>query len=68
MEDQLRYLPSKTRAIFRMNRYDNKSVREIAANLHLTEKAVEYHITRALKFLRKKLKGYLPLLFKILFR
>ncbi len=63
VEDQLKHLPSKTQAIFRMNRYDNKSVREIAAILHLTEKAVEYHITRALKFLRKKLKGYLPLLF-----
>lgn len=58
IETTLRELPEKTQTVFRLSRYENKSVREIAGNLSLTEKAVEYHITKALKLLRIRLKGY----------
>ena len=58
IETTLRELPEKTQTVFRLSRYENKSVREIAGNLRLTEKAVEYHITKALKLLRIRLKGY----------
>lgn len=52
-------LPDKTQSIFRMSRFDEKSHREIAEYFEISEKAVEYHITQALKFLRSELKDYL---------
>ncbi|HVU55391.1 MAG TPA: sigma-70 family RNA polymerase sigma factor [Puia sp.] len=63
LEETLQHLPAKTQTVFRMSRFENKSVREIAHLLRLTEKAVEYHITKALKLIRARLKEYLPLLF-----
>lgn len=59
IEKTLRELPEKTQAVFRLSRFENKSVREIAGNLDLTEKAVEYHITKAIKLLRQRLRGYM---------
>jgi RNA polymerase sigma-70 factor (family 1) len=55
-------LPEKTRHIFSMSRLEEKTHREIANTLDLSEKAVEYHITQALKSLRISLKEYLPVL------
>jgi RNA polymerase sigma-70 factor (ECF subfamily) len=63
LEETLRHLPVKTQAVFRMSRFENRPVREIAHLLHLTEKGVEYHITKALKLIRSRLKEYLPFLF-----
>ncbi|MES1249645.1 MAG: sigma-70 family RNA polymerase sigma factor [Chitinophaga rupis] len=63
LENTINSLPPRTQTIFRMSRYENKSVREIAHLLHLTEKAVEYHITKTLKLLRARLKGYLHFFF-----
>jgi len=63
LEKTLRELPPKTEIIFRKSRFENLSVREIAADLHVTEKAVEYHITRALKLLRLRLKDFLHCFF-----
>lgn len=54
-------LPELTQQIFRMSRYDNKTNREIAETLHLSQKSVEYHITKTLQKLRKRLKDYLPI-------
>jgi RNA polymerase sigma-70 factor (ECF subfamily) len=58
VNDVLQKLPDKTHEIFRMSRYENKSVKEIAAHLDLTEKAVEYHITKSLKFIKERLDMY----------
>lgn len=55
----LQILPPKTREVFVMSRYKNKSHKEIAEILHITTKGVEFHITKALKQLRKSLKDYL---------
>ncbi|PSL47953.1 RNA polymerase sigma-70 factor (ECF subfamily) [Chitinophaga niastensis] len=63
IDSTLKELPEKTRTVFLLSRFENKSVREIAGNLDLTEKAVEYHITKAIKLLRQRLKGYLPFFF-----
>lgn len=63
IDKTLRELPDKTQTVFRLSRFENKSVREIAGKLDLTEKAVEYHITKAIKLLRQRLRGYLPFLF-----
>jgi RNA polymerase sigma-70 factor (ECF subfamily) len=42
-----------------MSRFEEKSHKEIALALDLSEKSVEYHITQSLKFLRVYLKDYL---------
>ena len=58
----LTHLPSHTREIFRLSRFEHQTVPEIAVRLKLTPKAVEYHITRALRLLRVSLKDFLPAL------
>ena len=51
-------LPEKTKAVFQFSRIDHLSNREIAGKLQLTEKAVEYHITKALRQLKGDLKDF----------
>lgn len=58
VNEVLKKLPEKTVEVFRMSRFENKSVREIAAHLSLSEKAVEYHITKSLKFIKEHLDIY----------
>ena len=52
-------LPDTTKTIFRLSRFDRYSNEEIAGRLHLSGKAVEYHITRAIKRLRLRLNQFL---------
>lgn len=61
IEKAIGMLPEKTRHIFRLSRFDQLSIREIAAHLNISEKAVEYHITQSLKTLRSYLKDYLDI-------
>lgn len=51
-------LPDKTQAIFRLNRLENLSVREIALRLNIPERTVEYHITQSLRTLKKHLQDF----------
>ncbi len=57
----LHSLSEKTRRIFYMSRFEELSNKQIACRLKLSEKSIEYHITKALKTLQKALKDYLPL-------
>ena len=59
----IKSLPPLTQQIFEISRDDCLSVKEIALAKRLSEKGVEYHITKALKALRIALKDYLPLFF-----
>lgn len=59
LENALNLLPPKTRLVFRMSRFEHRSTSEIAAQLGLTDRAVEYHITQSLRLLRFQLKDYL---------
>ncbi|HEY1166573.1 MAG TPA: sigma factor-like helix-turn-helix DNA-binding protein, partial [Chitinophaga sp.] len=59
-------LPQKTREIFRLCRYEKWPVKEIARFMNLSEKAVEYHVTQSLKFIRLRLKDYITLLLPLL--
>ncbi len=52
-------LPVKTKAVFKLSREENRSVKEIALVMNLSEKAVEYHITQSLKLMRLHLKEFL---------
>ena len=56
-------LPEKTQEIFILSRHKFLKNSEIATKINLSEKSVEYHITKALDFLRKHLKDYLPVIF-----
>lgn len=58
----LEHLPAHTREIFQMSRVEHQTVPQIAGRLKLSTKAVEYHITRALKMLRVSLKDFLVVL------
>lgn len=66
IENHLHELPEKTQTIFKLSRYEHKSVKEIAGHMQLTEKAVEYHITKSLKLLRQHLRNYLNMYFTLL--
>ena len=56
-------LPDKTQEIFRLNRFEGKTARQISEHLNLPERTVEYHITQALRRLKVLLKDFLPLSF-----
>jgi RNA polymerase sigma-70 factor (ECF subfamily) len=60
IDHTLDQLPPLGRQIFELSRYGNKKNAEIAAELNISVKTVEAHITRALKDLRKALKNYMP--------
>jgi RNA polymerase sigma-70 factor (ECF subfamily) len=62
IQESINNLPPKTRAVFIKKRFENKKNTEIAAEMQVTEKAVEAHITKALKILKNDLSDYLPLL------
>jgi RNA polymerase sigma-70 factor, ECF subfamily len=68
IHDTLAALPNKSRKIFIMSRFENKSNKEIAEFLGITVKGVDYHIGLTLKALRVSLKDYLPLFFYLLVR
>ena len=61
INETLNSLPEQTQRIFRMSRYEQMSVKEIAEKMGVSSKTVEYHITKALKELRISLKDYLPM-------
>lgn len=62
----LKKLPPKTKQIFILSRFQNLTYNEIAEKMNLSNKSIEYHISRALEKFRIALKDYiylLPLLF-----
>jgi RNA polymerase sigma-70 factor (ECF subfamily) len=63
----IKALPSQTRTIFNMSRQEYKSNKEIAEQLQIAVKTVEYHITKAISVLRIALKDYM-IFFLILIR
>ncbi len=62
IRNTLKELPEQTRLIFVKSRFENKTNREIAEELDTHIKTIEYHIAKALKLFRVRLKDYLPLL------
>lgn len=62
----LKALPEKRRMIFEMSRFEGLKNAQIATQLNINLKTVEYHMSAALDFMRKKLKDYLPVLILIL--
>ena len=58
VEQVLNQMPEKTAMIFRMSKMDELPVKTIASKMDLTEKAVEYHITKSLKIIRHQLQNF----------
>lgn len=58
-------LPKRTAKIFRMSRFEHLSHREIAQQLELSTKSIEYHISKVLCELRVNLKDFLTILLLI---
>jgi len=62
IEKGLDNLPEKCRSVFELSRHENKSNKEIAAELGISEKTVEGHLTKAIKRLRVTLNSALFIL------
>lgn len=63
IRETLKSLSDQTRQAFLLSRFENKSNKEIAEQMGISIKGVEYHISKALKALRITLKDYLPLFY-----
>lgn len=59
----LSHLPENFKNVFEMNRFHNMTYKEIAEELGISPKTVDYRIQQSLKQLRLELKDYLPLFF-----
>lgn len=61
IKDTLKQLPPQCGVVFKLSRFEEKKYKEIAEELNISVKAVEGHISKALKIFRTNLKDYLPL-------
>ena len=52
-------LPEKTKNVFQLSRQHNLSNKEIAQKLEISEKTVEFHLTKSIKRIKSGIKDYL---------
>jgi len=57
LENAIDTLPEKCAKVYRLSRNEHKANREISAQLEISEKTVEAHITRALKHINNAVIG-----------
>lgn len=62
VERYLRQLPAKCQQAFRLSRFEQKTIPEIALEMNISTRTVENYLTRALKHLRDALSKYTWLL------
>lgn len=62
IDDTLQKLPRKTRQVFILSRDHGLTYNEIARKTNLSQKSVEFHISKALSRLRVSLKDFLIIL------
>ena len=67
VEEAVNHLPEKSKKVFKLSRFEGRSNAEIAKLLHLSEKAIEYHLTKSLRDLRVHLKDFTLMLLIVLF-
>lgn len=67
IEQSVESLPPRCREIFKMSRFENLKIAEIADKLGISKRTVETQISKALKVLRVKLSDYLTILFLAFF-
>jgi RNA polymerase sigma-70 factor (ECF subfamily) len=56
LEEIINSLPKQCKRVFLLNRMENKRYSDIAAELDISVKAIEAHVSKALNTLREKLK------------
>jgi RNA polymerase sigma-70 factor (ECF subfamily) len=54
LDEFIQLMPEKRRQVFIKKKIEGKSLKEIAKELSITTKTVEYHIAEGMKFLKKK--------------
>ncbi len=59
IEKAMQHLPEKSQQVFRLNRLQGLSIAEIAENLKMPRRTIEYHLTRSLRELRLQLKDFI---------
>ncbi len=62
IDECLHILPEKTREIFRLHKLEYWPISRIATRFGLSEKAVEYHLTKSIRVVRTHLKEVMVLL------
>lgn len=62
INETLNSLPDKTKQIFILSRFENLTYSEIARRMNLTDKSIEYHISKALEKFRISLKEFMYIL------
>jgi RNA polymerase sigma-70 factor, ECF subfamily len=58
VQNTMEKLPDKTRRIFFMSRFQHLNNAKIASHFNISEKAIEYHITKALGMLKPRLHDF----------
>jgi RNA polymerase sigma-70 factor, ECF subfamily len=58
IQELLQRLPDQNRKVFEMHRNSNLTYKEISQQLNISVKAVEAHISRALRYLKENLPEY----------
>lgn len=66
LQESLAGMGDKTRRVFMLSRFEHKSNDDIAAELGIGVKGVEYHMTKALKRLRIDFKDFFPIVLQLL--
>jgi len=54
LDEFIKQMPDKRKEVFIKKKIEEKSLKEIAEECEITTKTVEYHITEAMKFLKKE--------------
>ncbi|MDU1889091.1 MAG: RNA polymerase sigma-70 factor [Dysgonomonas sp.] len=67
VDEAINSLPEQTKKIFVRSRFQSMSYKEIAADMNVSVKSVEKHMTKALKILRIALKDYIPAILFLMF-
>lgn len=57
LDELINKMPEKRKQVFIKKKLEEKSLKEIAQELDITTKTVEYHITEAMKFLKKEFQS-----------
>ena len=66
IERSLLGLSSRCQEIFKLSRHQNRSIKEIAQELNISQKTVENQLTAALKHLRVSLGEFMSVIFALL--
>lgn len=59
LDEGVERLPDRAKQVFTLSRLEGRTIPEIAHTLNLSEKTIEYHLTKSLKAIRIRLKDYI---------